>query len=242
MRATTAATAATTDDAPLVLASVLGATALGLTGCTGSSSEPSPSPTRAATVTQAPAVDPAATRALERAIRRTQALHSYAFAAVTTIAAAQRTRITVTGRLVRGEGLTYRLHTAKRRTEVVRLRHHTYVRRLHGRWHELVHPRSVVNPTATLVAVLRGTRAIDRTELSDGRARIRGDVTPAAAKRAGIPTGAGPVMVTVTLDAAGRVVSLAVNAMTTAGTTEVAVHVRSAYSRFGHVRAVRRPF
>lgn len=219
--------------APLVLALAVGATA----GCSSSGSSgptPSATPTAASSATR---VDAAAQRVVDRAIRRTTALRRYAFTATTTIAAARATTISLTGRVVRGQGLTYRLHSSQRRTEVVRLRHRTFVRRLHGHWHRLVHPRAITNPTASLVAVLRALRPTDVS----GR-RVHGSLAAAGARAAGIPTDGSPARVTLTVDRHGRVVALGINTATKAGANVVSVNVHTAYSRFGHVPAVRRPF
>ncbi|MDQ1695473.1 MAG: hypothetical protein QOJ03_826 [Frankiaceae bacterium] len=149
-------------------------------------------------------------------------------------------RTTIRGRLVRGNGVAYRLVVGKHRTQVVRIRRGTYVRKVPGRWSRLNHARAVVNPTKTLLAVLRGLIPTALTSVG-GRSRIEGRLAPAAAKKAGIPTDNRPASVVVTLDRAARVTLLAVSTSTKAGTNSVTVTVRSTYRGFGHARHIVAP-
>src|SRR4051794_3312153 len=207
--------------APLVVGTVLGLT-VALAGCTGSSTaaRSAPAPTATGSGTTSPqVVDPAAQKAIDRADRVTRRLRSYAFHARTTVSAAGSARSVVDGRVIRGRGLTYRLTAGGKRTEVVRTRTGTYVRRLPGRWSKLAHPRTVLDPTGTLLIVLRG---ITPTSVSgDGTTVVRGTLARAAATDAGLPRSSAPANVVTTIDRAGRVVALTVRTTTRAGTQDV---------------------
>jgi hypothetical protein len=98
----------------------------------------------------------------------------------------------------------------------------------------------LVNPTASLLALLRGLVPTDRAAAGAGT-RVQGSLPVAAAHRAGIPTDRRPAEVSVTLDHRGRVVVLSVSTSTAAGNSSVRVSVHTTYQRFGHVRPVHRP-
>src|SRR4051812_23311495 len=172
--------------APLAVV-VLGLTAVGLAGCTSSSSggdPPPPSP--AASAAAAPTADPAAARTLRRAIAATAHERSYTFAAHTTVRAKGAARTAIRGRVVRGNGVAYRLTAGNRVTQVVRIHRGTYVRQVPGRWSRLAHPRVVSDPSDTLLAVLRGMSPVG-VEGPAGRRVVRGALTGRAAGRAGLP-------------------------------------------------------
>jgi hypothetical protein len=225
---------------PLVAS--LAVSLLGVAGCSGSSASPATpqSPAASATTPAATATeDAAAARAVTQARTATQRLHRYAFSATTRLGAAQDVTTRIDGRVVRGSGLAYRLVAGGQHTEVVRLRHATFVRKVPGRWHRLHSPRSIVDPTGTLVGVLRGIRA---TELSGrgGDRRVRGTLAPDAARRAGLPPLEDLARVELRLDRDNRVTALEVRARTAAGSSTVALVIRTTY-RFGHLAPVRRP-
>jgi hypothetical protein len=222
--------------APLVAA------LLALAGCTSSSSStPAASPTTTSTAPASPPpVDPAARAALRHAAAVTAKVRSYSFTARTVVQANQTVHSTITGRVVRGNGLTYRLTTGKQRTQVVRLPSGTYVRQVPGKWSRLTHPRRVVNPTHSLLAVVRGLTPTDVAESGHGQV-VRGSLTAAAAAKAGLPHDRGLVHAAVRIDRHGRVVGLVVRTHTAAGATAVGVVVRSSYLRFGRARPVHPP-
>jgi hypothetical protein len=175
------------------------------------------------------------------AISATKHVASYAFVADTTVEAKTPVHSTVRGRVVRGKGLAYRLSTGGQLTEVVRTRRATYVRRQPGHWSRLAHPRSVVDPTATLLAVLRGLRSSTTTSGPHGATRISARLPAATARDAGLPAETADAHVTVWVDRRSRVVRLVVVSRTHAGAQAVDVTVRTSYSRFDRVAAVKLP-
>ena len=187
-----------------------------------------------------PAPNPAAARTLAAAAKVMQRARSYRFDVDERLVAASTLRTRLIGSLIRGQGLTYLFTVGRKRTEVVRLRHATYVRAVPRRWSRLRKPRRLANPTATLLAVLRGMSPMALR--SDGRSRVvSGTLTGSAASKAGLPPTDRPVDVVVTLDRAGHVTALRLTAHTTASGHDVLIAVRGAYSGFGQVRRIRRP-
>jgi hypothetical protein len=168
-------------------------------------------------------------------------LREYAFAATTSVGTTKPTRSHLEGRVVRGQGLTYRLVVGGRQTQVVRLQHVTFARKVPGRWARAHPPKSNVNPTASLLALLRGLVPTKHGVRDAGVAVVEGTVRPAAAKVAGLPEPAGPVRAEVSFDRHHRVVMLLVRTATAVGNRAVAVTIRTTYSRFGAVPAIRRP-
>jgi hypothetical protein len=154
----------------------------------------------------------------------------------TTVQAGNAARSHLTGRVVRGRGTAYRLTVGHRTTQVVRSRHATYVRKAPGPWSRLAHPHAIVNPTATLLGVLRRMVPTGRT----GARTIVGQLSPSAARQVKLPHG-GPAQVLVRLDRAGHVMGLLVRAQARAGTQTVGVLVRTSYTNFGQVAPIRRP-
>ncbi|HEU5034964.1 MAG TPA: hypothetical protein VFT62_09445 [Mycobacteriales bacterium] len=171
----------------------------------------------------------------------TARLHSYAFTAQTTVAARHQVRTTLTGRVVRGEGVAYRLRVGHRRTEVVRTRRATYVRKLPGQWARLAHPRAVTNPTATLLALLRGMTAVEVRGGPAGSKQVRGRIDPPTARAAGIPADGRPAEVAVTLDRHAHVTAVVVRTGTQAGRHAVTAVVHTSYRGFDHVSAIHPP-
>ncbi len=216
----------------------LAAVSVALTGCTGSSGPATPAPSA---VSSAASSDPTAQKVVDRAISATKHVSSYAFVADTTVEAKKSVHTIVRGRVVRGKGLAYRLATGGQRTEVVRTRHATYVRRRPGHWSRLAHPRSLVDPSATLLAVLRGLRSPTTSSGPPGTTRISASLPAAAARDAGLPAEAADARVAVWVDRRGRVVRLMVASGTHAGAQAVDVSVRTSYSHFGRVPAVKPP-
>src|SRR4051794_7160037 len=180
----------------------------GIAGCTSSSSGgEAPSPSPAAGTAAAPSVDPVAARTLRQAVAATAHQHSYTFHARTTVRAKGAAHTAIKGRVVRGNGVAYRLAVGKRVSQVVRIHRDTYVRQVPGRWSRLAHPRSVANPSATLLAVLRGMTPTD-VGGSPAHRVVRGALTAPAAERAGLPHDRDLAAVTVVLDRAHHVVGL----------------------------------
>jgi hypothetical protein len=171
----------------------------------------------------------------------TKQLREYAFDATTSVGSTQSTRSHINGRLVRDQGLAYEVVVGKKRTKVVRLRHVTYVRQLPGEWAKLRKRTAIVNPTASLLALLRGITPTERRLPGDGGAVLRGTVRPAAAQAAGLPDSTGAIRALVSMDKRRRVVALIVRIDTVAGDSSVAVSIQTTYGRFGAVPAIRRP-
>jgi hypothetical protein len=167
-------------------------------------------------------------------------VHEYAFAATTSVGTTKPTRSHLEGRVVRGQGLTYRLYVGGQQTQVVRLQHVTFARKVPGKWARGHPPNSNVNPTASLLTVLRGL-VPTKHGVQGSVAVVDGTVRPAAAKAAGLPDPAGPVRATVSVDKRGRVVALVIRAATAVSDRAVAVTIRTTYSRFGAVPGIRRP-
>jgi hypothetical protein len=208
-------------------------------GCT-SSSGPADRPTPTTTPASAPPADPAATRLLQQAAEVTARQRSYDFTARTTVRAKGAAHTVVTGRVVRGNGVAYRLRVGKRVTQVVRIHRGTYVRPVPGRWSRLSHPRAIVNPSATLLAVLDGLTPTGVTGPARHQA-IRGSLTARAAERAGLPHDQDLARVLLRLDRAHHVTGLVVRTHTAAGRHLVSVLVRSSYGDFGRGRPIRPP-
>ena len=227
--------------APLAASAL--ALALGLSGCSGqgsapaaTSSTPSPLSTPSAS---APTTDQRAVAVIAAAAHAMQRVHSYRFTADERIVAASGQRSHVSGGLVRGQGLTYRLTVGHRTTQVVRLRKATYVRVVPHAWSRLRHPRKLMNPTASLLQILHALQPV-RLATSHGVKAVHGVLAPAAARAAGLPaTKAGNV--TVTIGPGDRVVALNVRTTTRTGGRDVTVQLRTAYSGFGQVRPIRKP-
>ena len=215
--------------------------ALALAGCTSSSDGTGGStPTPTVATATAPRADPTAVRTLRQAVAVTARQRSYAFTARTTVRAKGAAHTVVTGRVVRGNGVAYRLKVGKQVTQVVRVHRGTYVRKVPGRWSRLAHPRAVANPGATLLAVLRGLTPTAVTG-SSGHRRVRGSLTAAAAARARLPHDHALARVVVTLDRKHRVTGLVVRTHAMAGARPVRVLVRSSYSHFGRERQISPP-
>jgi len=195
----------------------------------------SPSPSAVAATSAATAT------VLKRAETKLAAERSYAYAAFETVQAKTPTTTRVNGVVVRGQGVAYTLTVGSVRTQVVRLHGATYVRKLPGRWARLHTAHQVADPVRTLDAVLRGLSGAVATSPSTVGTSVAGQLPPAAAKSAGIPTDGTPAQVVVGIDPAGHVTRLTVHTVTTAGATHVAVTLDTRYSRFGDVRPIRKP-
>lgn len=220
----------------------LAVSALALTGCTSSGSAPQtrPTATAPAPAPPAPKADAAAQRVLRHAIVATEHVSSYRFAARTVVRSRQALRTTLTGRVIRGTGLAYRLTVGRNRTLVVRVRRGTYVRRPPGRWSRLHHPGPRLNPTSTLLAVLRGLTPTGVSRAGRGQV-VRGVLTSRAAAKAGLSHDRGLTRVGIRLDRRYHVVGLVILAHTAAGSRHVLVFVRSVYRGFGRVARIRPP-
>lgn len=171
---------------------------------------------------------------------KTKALSEFTFTASTIVAAKQTVHTAITGRVIRGRGIAYALTVGHKKTQVVRIRSGTYVRSVPGTWSKLATPKSVVNPTATLVALLRELTptAVSR---SSGDTRVVGVLAANAAKSAGIPATGAPATAVVLLDRQSRVIAVTLRGTTTAGSHVVHLSVISRYGHFDHVAPIRRP-
>jgi hypothetical protein len=227
-----------------LLAAPLVAVAVSVTACSGGSSTgagPSPDPRPTGTSARAaPAVDPAAAAALRHAVATTKALHAFSFTARTTLEAKQTVRTTLSGRVIDGHGIAYRLSVGGKRTQVIRVRHATYVRSVPGGRSKLAQPRTVLHPTATLVSLLQG---MTPTFVShrQGLTRVVGMLAPRPAKAAGVPVTGAPARAIVIIDRHGRVVDVSLRSTTSAGSKTVRIAVATRYANFNHVRAITRP-
>lgn len=214
--------------------------ALLLTACSGGSS-PAPSPTPSQTsASAAPTVDPAAAKALRSAERATSKLQQFSFTAHTTLDANQTVRSTLTGRVINGRGIAYRLSVRGKRTQVIRIRKATYVREVPGGWSKLAKPRTVLHPTATLEALLHGMTPTFVSHPGH-TTRVVGMLAADAAKSAGVPVSGAPARAVVIMDRHARVVSLSLRSVATAGSHNVRVAVTTHYGNFNHVRPITRP-
>jgi len=211
-----------------------------VSACSGSSSpEPSPTPSETS-ASAAPTVDPAAAKALHRAEAATSALREFSFTGRTALEANQTVRSTVTGRVINGRGIAYRLSVGGKRTQVIRIRKATYVRQVPGGWSKLVKPRAVLHPTATLEALLH--RMTPTFVSHPGHStRVVGMLSANAAKAAGVPVSGSPARAVVIMDEHARVVSVSLRSVATAGSHNVRVAVVTHYGNFNHVRAITRP-
>jgi hypothetical protein len=226
------------------VAAPLAVLAIAVSGCSssGSSGAKADDPVVTSTASvAAPQPDAGAQRVIGQAVAAVGRLRSYRFTASTTVAARQSVRSVLAGRVVRAEGIAYRLHVGHQTTQVVRTVRATYVRRAPGGWSKLRHPRPVVNPTASLRAVLLGLTATKVSAVGAGGHRVQGSLPSAAARKAGIPTDRRPADVVVTLDRRARVVGLTISTSTNAGTHSVTVTVRSVYSGFDRVARIVAP-
>lgn len=221
--------------APLAL---VVATGMVLTGCSSSHQAAAPTTTPiGASSTPTSGTDTGATRLLAKAEATLSSDRSYRFSATETVAAKTPVTTSVSGAVVRGQGVAYSLVAGRATTQVVRIKGATYSRRVPGRWVRLAKPSAVSDPTASLAALLRG---LDGLKTVDA-VTVAGTLASAAAKSAGIPTGSEPAQVTVTVDAAGHVTRVTVHTATQAGNTVVAVTLVTSYSAFDRVPALRRP-
>lgn len=177
---------------------------------------------------------------MQLAARATAAQRSYSFIADERIAAGTVVQTHLSGRLVRGRGLAYTLTVGNRRTQVVRLPHATFLRTVPGRWSRLTKPRKLVNPTATLLGVLRGMTATGVITRSGARV-VSGQLAAADAGVAGLPQLSAPAHVVVVVARAGDVVGVQLRAQTAVNGHPVAISIRTRYASFGHVAAIRRP-
>jgi hypothetical protein len=153
--------------------------------------------------------------------------------------ATTKLRTHVSGSLVRGQGITYRVTVGSRTTQFVRLRSATYVRVVPHRWSRLLHPRRLLNPTATLQQILRDLRPTGLAT-SHGITAVHGVLTAAAARAAGLPA-TRPAEVTATIDPQGRVIGIALSTSTRAAGHDVTVRLRTSYDGFDKVSRIRKP-
>jgi hypothetical protein len=223
--------------APLVL---LLSAAL-LAACSSSSSpRPASAATSAPSSTPTATTDAAAVTALAQAQTTLRSDRSYRFDATVVIATTHSLAQRITGSVVRNQGVAYTFTSGRNREQVVRLRGATYVRVLPGKWSKLRKPRPVTDPTASLLAVLRGIQAPHVT----GAGQVTGVLDAAAAKTAGVPTVPGArAAVVVTLDAAHHVTRLTIDtkSRTTNATASVPIKVSTSYSAFNRVPALHKP-
>jgi hypothetical protein len=152
-------------------------------------------------------------------------------------ASTQRSRLI--GSVVRGEGLSYLLTVDGRRTQVVRLRRATYVRAVPHHWSKLRQSRRLLDPTATLLRILRALRA-EQMSRTGGDIVVRGSLAAPAARLAGLPANT-PALVSVTVDRGARVRRLVVHSATQAGSQGVDVQIVSEYLDFGAVPRIQAP-
>lgn len=218
--------------APLALVALVAA-------CSGGGSSSSAHPAAAATTqatSPAPA-DLAAARALARAEETLRRDRSYHFDAVETVLAARPVTTRVTGTVVKASGVAYTLAVGRTRTQVVRVRSATYVRKVPARWSKLHRPTPVSDPTTTLTALLQGlTGATEPTTNT-----VTGLLPAPAARAAGVPTAGAPAQVRITLDAAAHVTAIAVRTAVMVGANNVTVTLATTYSRFDRVKTLRPP-
>jgi hypothetical protein len=173
-------------------------------------------------------------------VATTDALREFAFTASTTLAANQTVRTTLTGRVIRGKGIAYRLTVGQKKTQVIRVRSGTYVRPVPGTWSKLTTPKAIVNPTATLLALLKEMTPTGVSHPS-GNTRVDGVLAAGAAKAVGIPATGTPADAVVLIDPHGRVIAVTLRGAATAGSRVVHVSVISRYSHFRHVQPIHHP-
>jgi hypothetical protein len=182
----------------------------------------------------------AAAAALRRAAKATETLRSYRFSA-TVVTATPKSRLTttLTGTVVRGVGVSYSLASGGHRTQVIRVRRATYLRKVPGKWSRLRKPIPVSDPTASLLAILRGLATATASSASSGTT-VTGTLTRSASAAAKLPTG-GASTVIVVIGRDGRVDSVRVTVATTAGTAPVRVTSVTRFSGFDLARTVKAP-
>ena len=187
--------------------------------------------------------DPRVAALLSRAKTTLLAERSFRFDATDTVAAATPSTTHVAGAVVRNQGVSYTLTVGHTATQVVRIKSATYVRKVPGRWAKLTKPRPVADPSGTLAAILDGLTdgSITSTSGAGSTESVAGALPDAAARSAGIPTGAQPAQVTVDIDGAGHVTRLTVHTVTQAGTSAVTVTLITSYTAFDRVPALRAP-
>jgi hypothetical protein len=173
-------------------------------------------------------------------VTATRAVHQFAFMASTTLAANQTVKTTLIGRVIRGNGIDYRLTVGNRTTQVIRVHSGTYVRQVPGKWSKLTTPKAIVNPAGTLLALLQEMTPTGVSHPS-GNTRVDGVVAPAAAKAVGIPATGSPANAVVLIDRHGRVIAVTLRGTAKAGSKVVHVSVVSRYSHFGHVKPIHHP-
>ena len=219
--------------APLALV-VLAATACGGSPHHATSQS---GPTTAPSTPAAATTDAATTGLLAAAERTLGRDRSYRFDALETVAASTPVTTRLSGTVVRTSGVSYTLTAGHTRTQVVRVRTATYVRKVPGRWAKLRSATPVADPTASLLALLRGLAGAT----SSGRSTVSGTLSGAAARSAGIPTDGSPARVRLTIDRAGHVTDVSVRTSTAAAGKAVAVTLVSTYSAFDRTASLRPP-
>lgn len=177
---------------------------------------------------------------MQQALTATGAVRQFSFTAATTLAANQTVRTTLSGRVIRGKGIAYRLTVGQKKTQVIRVHSGTYVRQVPGKWSKLATPKAIVNPTSTLLALLKGMTPTGVSHPS-GNTRIDGVLPTSAAKSVGIPATGSPANAVVLIDRHGHVIAVSLRGTDTVGTKVVHISVTSRYGHFGHVQPIHHP-
>ncbi len=214
--------------------------ALLLSSCSGDSPSPAaPRPT-ALTPSPAPTADPAAVAALTRAVALTRRVRSYAFVAVQTVSGPSTQRTVLTGRAVRPSSIAYDLVVGTSRQQVIKIGNRTFVRVPPARFKAIAKTTPVGDPLASLLPLLEG---IQNPTLTGSV--ITGTVTPATLGQAKLAPassqGGADAPLRLTLDARGRVASVAVTLKITAGNQALTLVGTTQFSQYEGVAPIAAP-
>jgi hypothetical protein len=194
----------------------------------------------------APVDTAAAAAALRRAVVATKAVRSYRFAAEQTVTGGPTPQVTrLTGRAIRPSALTYTLVAGTSTQQVVRLGSVTYRRVPPAPYKRLVKPTPVVDPLASVIAVLTRVGDVAMTPSSlgtDFTASLPGE----AAAQAGLVGNAQPapgltIPVRVRADRRGRVTRLELVEPLQAGSRRLVLRQITTYGGFDGQPAIARP-
>lgn len=214
---------------------------VGAAGCAGSSNDRGV-PRSSAAASASPVLDdPAAVAAISRAVAASKALRSYAFRSEQILRGGPREQRTVlVGRAVRPSSVVYTLTGGATSQQVVRVGGRTYLRVPPAGWKALKKALPTVDPIATLLPLLSDLQAPRLTG-----SVLTGKVSAAALSKARLaPGGAAPTgltPVTLGLDSAGRVVSVALTLTVQAGATRLQLDGTTRFSGFNAAPAIRPP-
>jgi hypothetical protein len=183
---------------------------------------------------------------MHRVLVATKALRSYAFSAEQVLTGGSAPQVTrLTGRAVRPRALAFTLKVGGRTEQVVRLGSMTYRRVPPARYRRLVKAAPVVDPLASLAAILSRLSGVRSSPAKQGTS-FTGTLSGADAAAAGLvgnATAAGGLVVPVQLlvDRHAHVTRLALTVPLQAGTRRLSLRQTTTYGGFNAQPPISRP-